>query len=151
MSAQACRLRAGASRVGPFANDFTNGLHFMARRLIYAPILFAVTAGGSAVMSAGAQNAKYTPTDASGQIVVILQNHAFSPSEIHVPVGKRIQILVKNRDATAEEFDSSSLKVEKVIGGGSEGIVRLHPLDPGSYPFTGEYHSDTAKGVVIAE
>jgi hypothetical protein len=29
--------------------------------------------------------------------------------------------------------------------------VRLRPLDPGRYPFMGEYHEDTAQGVVIAE
>ena len=25
------------------------------------------------------------------------------------------------------------------------------PLDPGKYPFIGEYHEDTAKGVIVAE
>jgi hypothetical protein len=29
--------------------------------------------------------------------------------------------------------------------------VRLRPLAPGRYPFAGEYHSDTAQGVMIAE
>ena len=37
--------------------------------------------------------------------------------------------------------------LEKVIGGG----LRLRPLDPGRYLFIGEYHEDTAQGVVIAE
>jgi hypothetical protein len=41
--------------------------------------------------------------------------------------------------------------VEKVVGGGDQGIVRLRPLAPGRYDFMGEYHSETAKGVVIAE
>jgi Cupredoxin-like domain len=68
-----------------------------------------------------------------------------------VPAGKRTQLLIKNQDATAEEFDSTALKVEKVIGGGGEGTVRLRELDPGSYPFMGEYHADTAKGLVLAE
>ena len=59
--------------------------------------------------------------------------------------------LTINRDDTAEEFDSTSLKVEKVIAGRGEAVVRLRSLDPGTYPFIGEYHSDTAKGNVIAE
>ncbi len=42
-----------------------------------------------------------------------------------------------NEDATAEEFDSASLKVEKVVAGNSSGNVRLRPLAPGRYPFTG--------------
>jgi plastocyanin len=84
-------------------------------------------------------------------IDVTIKDHRFTPSEIHVPAGKPATLNVKNEDATAEEFDSSALKVEKVIGGGKEGTVRLRPLDPGRYPFVGEYHEDSAKGVVIAE
>ncbi len=98
-----------------------------------------------------AQSPAPTPVNADGQIEVILKDHRFTPAEIHVPAGKRVQLLVKNRDATADEFDSTSLKVEKVIGGGMEGVVRLRALDPGRYPFMGEFHSETAQGVVIAE
>jgi plastocyanin len=84
-------------------------------------------------------------------IDVTIKDHRFTPSEIHVPAGKPATLNIKNEDAAAEEFDSSALKVEKVIGGGKEGAVRLRPLDPGRYPFVGEYHEDTAQGVVIAE
>jgi len=84
-------------------------------------------------------------------IDVTIKDHQFSPSEIHVPAKKPVVLNLKNEDATAEEFDSTALKIEKVIGGGKEGTVRLRPLDPGRYPFIGEYHADTAKGVVIAE
>ena len=65
--------------------------------------------------------------------------------------GRRIILHLKNDDPLSEEFDSSALKVEKVFAGNSEGIIRISPLDPGRYEFMGEYHSDTAKGVVIAE
>jgi len=51
----------------------------------------------------------------------------------------------------AEEFESHDLKIEKVIAGGTSGTVRLRPLDPGRYPFVGEYHEDTAKGVIVSE
>jgi hypothetical protein len=90
---------------------------------------------------------------AHGQTVidVTIKDHRFSPSEIHVSVEKPAVLNIKNEDATAEEFDSSTLKIEKVIGGGQDGTVRLRPLDPGRYPFMGEYHSATAQGVVIAE
>jgi hypothetical protein len=79
------------------------------------------------------------------------RNNQFSPAEIHVPAGQKNQLLIKNLDPTAEEFDSTRLKVEKVIAGHSEGVVHLRSLDPGNYPFMGEYHSETAKGIVIAE
>ena len=84
-------------------------------------------------------------------IDVTIKDHRFTPAEIHVPAGKPATLNVKNEDATAEEFESHELKIEKVIAGGTSGTVRLRPLDPGKYPFIGEYHEDTAKGVIVAE
>lgn len=67
------------------------------------------------------------------------------------PVTKNGMQVVANY-LTAEEFDSSALKIEKVIVGNGEGLVRKsHGLDAGRYEFIGEYHADTAKGVLIAE
>lgn len=89
--------------------------------------------------------------EAQTSIYITIKDHRFTPSEIHVKAGQPADLNIKNEDALAEEFDSTALKVEKVIGGGMEGTVHLRPLDPGRYPFMGEYHPDTAQGVVIAE
>lgn len=91
------------------------------------------------------------PALADAPINVVLQNHRFSPNAIHVKANQPFAIHLTNKDATADEFDSSSLKVEKVVSGNSDGIVRIRPLAPGKYPFMGEYHSATAQGVVIAQ
>jgi heme/copper-type cytochrome/quinol oxidase subunit 2 len=80
-----------------------------------------------------------------------IKDHRFTPTEIHVPAGKPVTLTIKNEDSTVEEFDSLALKVEKVIVGGRTATLRLRPLGAGRYPFMGEYHSDTAQGVVIAE
>ena len=80
-----------------------------------------------------------------------IRDHRFEPSEIHVPAGKRIALTVINADPLSEEFDSTALKVEKVIAGKSQGVVHISPLTPGRYDFIGEYHESTAKGQVIAE
>src|SRR6478672_5822465 len=80
-----------------------------------------------------------------------IRNHKFEPQEIRVPAGKRVSIYVSNEDASAEEFESPALKVEKIIPGKSKGLVRVGPLAPGRYEFFGEFHPNTAKGVVIAE
>ena len=82
---------------------------------------------------------------------LVIRNHKFEPEEIRVPAGKRVSVYVTNEDATPEEFDSSALKVEKVIAGRSKALVRIGPLDAGRYEFMGEFHAETAKGVVIAE
>jgi plastocyanin len=85
------------------------------------------------------------------EYVLTIKDHKFTPEELKVPANKRVIITVVNDDATAEEFESSVLKVEKVIAGNSKATVRIGPLVPGRYPFIGEFHEATAKGVVIAE
>jgi plastocyanin len=85
------------------------------------------------------------------ELTITIENHRFSPEKLEVPAGKKVKLTVDNRDATPEEFESSQLKVEKVIPGKSKGIVFLGPLKPGEYPFVGEYHEQTAKGVVVAK
>jgi len=91
------------------------------------------------------------PALADAPIPVTLQNHKFTPSVIHVKANQPAMIALTNKDATAEEFDSAALKVEKVVAGNSSGNVRLRALAKGRYPFMGEYHAATAQGVVIAE
>jgi cupredoxin-like protein len=83
--------------------------------------------------------------------VLTIKDHRFTPAEIKVPANQRVTITVINEDATPEEFESNSMKVEKVIAGKSKGVVRIGPLKPGRYAFIGEYNEATAKGVVIAE
>jgi len=83
--------------------------------------------------------------------VLTIKDHRFTPAEIKVPANQRVMITIVNDDVTPEEFDSSALKVEKVVAGKSKGVVRIGPLNPGRYTFIGEYHEATAKGVVIAE
>lgn len=85
------------------------------------------------------------------EYVLTIKDHKFTPTELKVPANQRVVITVINEDATAEEFESNVLKVEKVIAGKSRGTVRIGPLAPGKYPFVGEFHESTAKGVLIAE
>ena len=80
-----------------------------------------------------------------------IQDHRFSPEELQVPAGKKFKLVVKNQDATAEEFESHDLKREKVIAGKSEATLVLGPLKPGTYKFVGEYNEKTAKGRLVAK
>jgi plastocyanin len=82
---------------------------------------------------------------------IAIENHRFVPERLEVPAGKKVKLTVENRDATPEEFESGELRVEKVIPGKSKGIVYLGPLKAGEYPFFGEYHEKTARGVVVAK
>jgi len=85
------------------------------------------------------------------EIIIVIRNHKFEPAEVRVPANKRLTITVMNDDPTAEEFESTPLKVEKIIAGKSKATIRIGPLAPGRYKFFGEFHEATAQGVIIAE
>lgn len=82
---------------------------------------------------------------------VVIKDHVFHPAEIRVPAGEVILLTVDNQDPTPEEFESHELMVEKIIPGQLSGLVRFGPLEPGEYPFFGEFNPETAQGKVIAE
>jgi hypothetical protein len=56
--------------------------------------------------------------------------------------------MVINNDATPEEFESYELNREKVIVGGHRAVIFIGPLEPGDYPFFGEFNPKTAQGIV---
>jgi Cupredoxin-like domain len=84
-------------------------------------------------------------------VSMTLQDHKFTPAEIHVKANRPTTVTLTNNDDQTEEFDSTSLKIEKIVTGHAAGRMRWRPLAPGHYPFMGEFHSDTAQGVVVAE
>ncbi len=88
---------------------------------------------------------------ADDPIEVTLKDHKFEPSQIHVKANEPFVIHLTNEDGQPEEFDSSSLGVEKIVAGGSDGLIRIDGLPAGQYPFIGEFHSGTAQGRVVAE
>lgn len=108
------------------------------RNLLAASALVAVLAGPGALAS-----------DASFSLVI--RDHHFTPDTLQVPAGKRIKLTIENADPTPEEFESHALNREKVIPGNSTSSIYIGPLEPGTYPFVGEFNEDTAKGNIVAK
>jgi plastocyanin len=107
------------------------------------PLLNAVFIGGLLIATpAFAVDPDFTLT---------IKDHRFEPTELQVPAGRKITLLVKNLDPTAEEFESHELKREKVVPGKSEVTITLGPLKPGIYKFFGDFHESTAKGSIVAK
>lgn len=80
-----------------------------------------------------------------------IRGHLFYPAELTVPAGQKVKLLVLNQDATPEEFESFELNREKVILGKRKAVIFIGPLRPGRYPYFGEFHPETAQGMIIAE
>ena len=84
----------------------------------------------------------------AANVAVSIKNHRFQPAEVQAPANVPIMLRVKNLDATPMEFESVSLRVEKVVPGNSEGIIRLRPLAPGRYNFFDDFNQQ-ANGVLV--
>ena len=80
-----------------------------------------------------------------------IKDHKFDPAQLSVPANTKIKLLVQNRDATPEEFESSDLNREKVVTGNNTITVMLGPLDAGKYHFFGDFHQETAQGDLIVK
>jgi len=98
-----------------------------------------------------AMGASVLASAADQEVRIAIKDHKFEPSEIKVPAQQRIKLHVHNQDATPEEFESHSLKREKVIPGGGKAVISIGPLKPGRYPFFGEFNPGTATGVLVVE
>lgn len=83
--------------------------------------------------------------------VLVIKDHQFQPAELSVPAGKKIKIVIENRDASPEEFESHSLNREKLIAANGSVSIYIGPLTAGRYPFYGEFNEATAKGVIVAK
>ena len=82
---------------------------------------------------------------------LVFHHHRFVPDRIEVPAHVKFRLMVKNTDNTADEFESSDLNREKLVTPGQTITVFLGPLDPGEYHFFGDFHQDTAQGVLVAK
>ena len=87
----------------------------------------------------------------STKVSVTLKDHKFSPAEVSAPAGKPIVIEVTNLDPTPSEFESKTLRVEKVVPAGGKISIQVRPLGPGRYRFFDEYHEDTTEGFLIVK
>jgi hypothetical protein len=85
------------------------------------------------------------------EFTLVIEGHKFTPAELTAPANQKFRIKVDNRDDASEEFDSESLGREKVVPARSVGTVIIGPLKPGRYPFMGEFHAETAQGVIVAQ
>jgi plastocyanin len=87
-----------------------------------------------------------------GQVIHLqIKDHKFIPDTIYAEPGKKIKLVIENTDNEVEEFESISLNRERIIPPLSTANIILAPLEVGSYEFMGEFHQDTAKGVLIVQ
>jgi plastocyanin len=103
----------------------------------------ALTTGLTPAPNAFAQDA--------AELVITVKDHKFDPAQLEAPAGKPIALRVKNLDPTPMEFESNSLRVEKVLTGNGEAVVNIRPQKAGQYEFFDDFHASTTKGILVVK
>ncbi|HET9108473.1 MAG TPA: cupredoxin domain-containing protein [Steroidobacteraceae bacterium] len=85
------------------------------------------------------------------QYTIVIKDHAYQPAELTVPAGTKFKLIVRNEDATPEEFESTDFNREKIVLPNSSITVYIGPLRAGSYGFFGDFHQATAQGRLIVK
>ncbi|MFZ3236318.1 MAG: cupredoxin domain-containing protein [Stellaceae bacterium] len=106
------------------------------RHVAFAAAFFAVTAAGPALAD--------VPT-----FPLQMKANQFVPSEVQIPAGVKVKIVVRNDNQAVSEFESNQFHREKVVGPGQEITVFVGPLDPGSYEFFDDFHPQTRGHLIV--
>src|SRR3954462_11452994 len=106
-------------------------------------LLFALATGVFAAVGAQAQQ--------TTEVQLSYKDKKFDPAEISAPANTPIVIKLKNLDAKAMEFESKTLKVEKVVAGSSDAVINVRAQKPGRYEFFDEYNEKVARGALIVK
>lgn len=89
-------------------------------------------------------------TYAEENYVITEKDKKFFPKELVIPAGQKVKITIKNLDSTPAEFESTALNREKIVGGNSEIIIFIGPMDAGIYSYTDDFHQ-TSTATIIAK
>jgi len=80
--------------------------------------------------------------------VIEIKNHLFYPAELNIPANQKVKLIIINHDKLAEQFESFDLNREKVIFGEARTTIYIGPLPVGKYYYHGEFHANSAQGVI---
>jgi Cupredoxin-like domain len=115
---------------------------------MYVSKVWVALSAVAALAAAGLSTAR---AEDAAAVRVTLKDHHFVPAEPTAPAGKPITIEVSNMDSTPSEFESKTLRVEKVVPGGGKITLQIRPLTPGRYRFFDDYHEDTTEGFLVVK
>ena len=99
----------------------------------------------AAVLSGAAALAAAEPAP----VEIAIRAQAFTPAEIHVPAGQKVELHIVNEDALPAEFESTDLSREIVVPAHRDVKVFIGPLDAGRYRFFNDFHQESQGFVVV--
>ncbi len=79
---------------------------------------------------------------------ITLRDGTISPPRIEAPAGTRFKLEITNAGKSPAEFESISLRKEKVLGPGVTSFVVVNPTSPAQHVYFDDFHPQ-AKGVLV--
>jgi heme/copper-type cytochrome/quinol oxidase subunit 2 len=113
--------------------------------------MFSNSALAAAICLASLSAASAVKAQNATEIALSYKDKKFDPPEISAPADKPIVIKLKNLDSKAMEFESKTLKVEKVVAGGADATINVRAQKAGRYEFFDEYNEKTARGALVVK
>lgn len=83
-------------------------------------------------------------------VTIVVRDGRFVPSEVEVPTGVKVRLVVRNENKAASEFESIELHREKIVAAGQEVSIYVGPLPPGRYEFFDDFNPQ-ARGHLVAK
>jgi len=84
-------------------------------------------------------------------ITISVKNNKFDPAEIQAPANTPVRLTVKNLDPKPMEFESKTLRVEKIVSGNGEATFNIRGQKAGRYEFYDDFHEDTTRGTLVVK
>lgn len=86
---------------------------------------------------------------ADPQIAITIKDHQYVPSDVPVPAGVKVELVIKNEQTVNAEFESSVLHREKIVPAGAQISIFVGPLIPGTYEFFDDFNRATTGRLVV--
>jgi Cupredoxin-like domain len=88
--------------------------------------------------------------DDAPTVTIMVEHRHFVPADVPVPAGRRVELVIDNRDPTPLEFESTELRREKLVVAHGKASLWVGPLPAGSYGFFDDFGQVQPPGRLIA-
>ena len=82
---------------------------------------------------------------------LVARDGKWFPEVLEIPANTRFRLEITNQNPGPEEFESKELHKELVLAPGVTRVLVFAPMKPGTYPFFGEFHPQTARGRIVVK
>lgn len=81
--------------------------------------------------------------------LLVIHGKQFEPTELALPAGTKIKLIIRNQDALPAEFESYDLSREVIVPANGEVTIYVGPLEPGRYQFFNDFNRAMQGTVVV--